>query len=65
MISRTDGGYPRARRVAAMKSRMRTFRSASCFVTRASLLLHDTERTFDVKDEGARAPTRRVMVAAG
>src|SRR5215207_4728901 len=32
-----------------MKSRILSFRSASCFVTRASLPSHHTERTFDVK----------------
>src|SRR6476646_1042175 len=32
-----------------MKSRILTCRSASCFVTRASLSKHDSERTFDVK----------------
>jgi hypothetical protein len=51
-ISRTDGGKPRARSVAAMKSRILTLRSASCFVTRASLPEHHSEQTFDVKFEG-------------
>ena len=67
-ISRTDGGKPRARSVAAMKSRILTLRSASCFVTRASLAVHDTERTFDVKDErrarrrtGWRLAARRLV----
>src|SRR4051812_15491891 len=41
-----------------MKSRILTWRSASCFVTRASLSSHHNERTFDVKADGVTVDGR-------
>ena len=67
----TDGARDLAhrRRIAAGAQRGRDvvedpdFRSASCLVTRASLLGHHTERTFDVKASGS--PARGARIDAG